>query len=250
MTIKNLADELGVSKQAVYKRVTGKLKSVLAPYVYTEYNRMCLTDEGAAIVKKDFEENPCATPLFAYGTDTERTETSTEQSKSNIEQIKETHTEHSREPNINTPECSESAPKDTERIENIYETLQQNIKLQTDLLESEQKIHEKEIELIKSQAEIEKLKETIKHLEQRIDDKDELLSDQRLRLQKTDDERKVLTASLFRNNEFIEKLMHLPLSKRIFGWKDVQNALATSQNDTAENFSEGESVTISDDESE
>ena len=63
ITLKKLADEIGVSKQAVYKRVTGKLKTVLAPYTHTEYNRMCFDDEGARIIKNDFEENPCSTSL-------------------------------------------------------------------------------------------------------------------------------------------------------------------------------------------
>lgn len=35
-TIKEIADEIGVSKQAVYKRYKGKLHTVCAPYVHTE----------------------------------------------------------------------------------------------------------------------------------------------------------------------------------------------------------------------
>lgn len=254
MTIKQIADELGVSKQAVYKRAIGKLKSVLAPYMYTEYNRMCLTKEGADIIRKDFEENPCATPLFASGSNTEQSEAYTEQVQ--------THTESSI---INTLKQSEtfeqgSAPErsehvsdnlgqsDTEYIRNIYEMLQKNTQLQSNLAQQEQKLHEQEIELIKSLAEIDKLRETVKHLEQRIDDKDAQLSEQRQIIQKTDNERKILTASLFRNNEIIEKLMQLPLSKRIFGWKDVRNTLMTSQ--TNEEMAEGESVELSEDKSD
>ena len=35
-TIRQIADELGVSKQAVYKRFKGKLYTVCAPYAHTE----------------------------------------------------------------------------------------------------------------------------------------------------------------------------------------------------------------------
>lgn len=245
MTIKQLADEIGVSKQAVYKRATGKLKSVLAPYIYTEYNRMCITEEGAAIVKKDFIENPCGAPLFAYGTNTEhKPETHTEQSvESSVLTPSAVNIESVHAPNVSTPDTL--APN-TEQIGNTYEVLQQNIKLQAELSEHEKQIHAKELELVKSNAEIEKLKETIKHLEQRINDKDGQIAEQRRTIQKTDNERKILTASLFRNNEFIEQVMRLSLRKRMFGWKDVQNKRLTSQNNIADDVSEGESVDITD----
>lgn len=58
-TIKQVADELGVSKQAVYKRLSGKLKDVCAPYVHTEHSKTLLMDEAVNIVKCDFEQNPC-----------------------------------------------------------------------------------------------------------------------------------------------------------------------------------------------
>lgn len=60
-TIKQVADELGVSKQAVYKRLSGKLKDVCAPYVHTEHSKTLLMDEAVNIVKCDFEQNPCGT---------------------------------------------------------------------------------------------------------------------------------------------------------------------------------------------
>lgn len=60
-TIKQVADELGVSKQTVYKRLSGKLKDVCAPYVHTEHSKTLLMDEAVNIVKCDFEQNPCGT---------------------------------------------------------------------------------------------------------------------------------------------------------------------------------------------
>lgn len=249
MTIKQLADDIGVSKQAVYKRAMGKLKSVLAPYIYTEYNRTCITDEGVAIIKKDFEENPCGAPLFAYGTNTERKpDTHTDTPDNNAASVQSI-------PNINsvcTPDVSapNTPAPHTKQIGNAYETLQQNIKLQAELSAREKQMHEKELELVKSNAEIEKLKETIKHLQQRIDDKEDQIAEQRRTIQKTDNERKILTASLFRNNEFIEQVLRLSLRKRMFGWKDIQNKLMTSQNNIADDVSEGESVTVSNDDSD
>lgn len=35
-TIRQIADEIGVSKQTVYKRYKGKLHTVCAPYAHTE----------------------------------------------------------------------------------------------------------------------------------------------------------------------------------------------------------------------
>ena len=37
-TIRKIADEIGVSKQAVYKRYKGKLYTVCAPYAHTEHS--------------------------------------------------------------------------------------------------------------------------------------------------------------------------------------------------------------------
>ena len=249
MTIRQLADEMGVSKQAVYKRVRGKLKSVLEPYIYTEYNCMCITDEGADIVRKDFAENPCATPLFAYGSNTEnKPETHTEEPNKNaISTQNPTLINSVCTPDTCTPETS---VPNTEQAGNAYGALQQNIELRVQLSEQEKLMHEKELELVKSNAEIDKLKETIKHLEQRIDDKDTQIAEQRRTIQKTDNERKILTASLFRNNEFIEQVMRLSLRKRMFGWKNVQNKLMTSQNNIADDVSEGENITVSDDDSD
>lgn len=53
-TIKEIAEEIGVSKQAVYKRYRGKLSAVCAPYAYTEYGVVYLDEQGEAIIKQDF----------------------------------------------------------------------------------------------------------------------------------------------------------------------------------------------------
>lgn len=60
-TIKSIAEELGVSKQAVYKRYKGKLYSVCAPYAHTENGILYLSEQGVQIIEQDFAANPCST---------------------------------------------------------------------------------------------------------------------------------------------------------------------------------------------
>lgn len=56
-TIKQIADELGVSKQTVYKRYKGKLHTVVAPYVYTEQGVLYVLEQGETLIKSDFSED-------------------------------------------------------------------------------------------------------------------------------------------------------------------------------------------------
>lgn len=53
-TIRQIADELGVSKQAVYKRFKGKLHTVCAPYAHTEQGVLYLEEQGESLIKQDF----------------------------------------------------------------------------------------------------------------------------------------------------------------------------------------------------
>lgn len=291
-TIKEIADEIGVSKQAVYKRLTGKLKNVCAPYTYTEYNYLCLTEEGERIIKEDFIKNPCATPLREYGavrsnpvssTDNIRSEAAPNTEYANtpygtntdgvhtdnirntsasvsdtapeyvshteqIQPVPETSTEHSvkfTEHSVSDTEQSASSTpvSDTEQLHSSYGVHTEQSDTNTDeLLE---KLHQMEIELVKANAEIEKRDEKITHLQQRIEDKDQIISEQKESIVRIDSERKVLTASLFKNNAFIEDLLHLPLAKRIFGWNNVQKRLRDTQSDTQADITDEPSVIIS-----
>ena len=45
-TIRQIADEIGVSKQAVYKRYKGKLHTVCAPYTHTEQGVLYLSEQS------------------------------------------------------------------------------------------------------------------------------------------------------------------------------------------------------------
>ena len=53
-TIREIADEIGVSKQAVYKRYKGKLHTVCAPYAHTEQGVLYLSEQAETLIKQDF----------------------------------------------------------------------------------------------------------------------------------------------------------------------------------------------------
>lgn len=53
-TIKQIADEIGVSKQAVYKRVKGKLHTEVLQFTHTEQGTMYISEQGESIIKQDF----------------------------------------------------------------------------------------------------------------------------------------------------------------------------------------------------
>jgi predicted DNA binding protein len=55
-TIKQIADELGVSKQAVYKRSKGRLKEQLMPYTHTVDGVVHIDEQGESLIKSDFTE--------------------------------------------------------------------------------------------------------------------------------------------------------------------------------------------------
>lgn len=53
-TIKQIADEIGVSKQTVYKRYKGKLHTVCAPYAHTVQGVLYLSEQAETLIKQDF----------------------------------------------------------------------------------------------------------------------------------------------------------------------------------------------------
>ena len=60
-TILQIARELGVSKQAVYKRFRGKLYTEVSPYVHTKDGTAYISEQGENIIKQDFlKDNPQA----------------------------------------------------------------------------------------------------------------------------------------------------------------------------------------------
>lgn len=74
-TIKQIADDIGVTKQAVYKRFKGKLNAACAPYAHTENGILFLDELGEQIIKKDFENTYCSnrdTTYCSYGDELER----------------------------------------------------------------------------------------------------------------------------------------------------------------------------------
>lgn len=341
-TIKALAAEIGVSKQAVYKRATGRLASVCTPHIYMEGNTMCIDSEGEAIIKNDFLEKPLQTrsvPMYTNGyapypndgatpySNTvsplpyptpnkeqlqnaynpninpipntnpymEQMQNAAINAPNNIQNVYTPNTSPNANPYLNTNQMQnapnrnqntyntnmeqmQSAPYHTqntynpnanpysnmeiqpERIQNEYETSTNpyvlndadtecldshseqmsneygidtnNINLLRMRLEqSKDRNHEIELELVKANAEKESLEAVIAQLNQRLSDKNAQIEEQRALIEKTDDERKILTASLFKNNEVIGELLQLSLSKRVFQWKAIQKQLMDKQND-------------------
>jgi len=56
-TIRQIADEIGVSKQTVYKRFKGKLHTVCAPYAHTVNGVLYVEEKGEKLIKQDFLED-------------------------------------------------------------------------------------------------------------------------------------------------------------------------------------------------
>ena len=56
-TIKQIADEIGVSKQAVYKRVRGALHTDIAPHVHTIDGVLYVDENGETLVIEAFLSN-------------------------------------------------------------------------------------------------------------------------------------------------------------------------------------------------
>ena len=65
-TIKQIADEIGVSKQTVYKRYKGKLYTVCAPYAHTEQGVLYIEEQGETLVKQDFLQKECSIGAHTY----------------------------------------------------------------------------------------------------------------------------------------------------------------------------------------
>jgi AcrR family transcriptional regulator len=59
-TLRQIANEIGTSKQAVYKRYNGKLRSVCAPYAHTVNGVLYILERGETLIKQDFSESVCA----------------------------------------------------------------------------------------------------------------------------------------------------------------------------------------------
>lgn len=65
-TIRQIADEIGVSKQAVYKRYKGKLYTVCAPYAHTEQGTLYIEEQGETLIKQDFLQDNCSNGAHTY----------------------------------------------------------------------------------------------------------------------------------------------------------------------------------------
>ena len=69
-TIKQISEDLGVSKQAVYKRYKGKLYPQVRPYTHTKHGTVYIDDQGENIIKQDFLKDRTSSDV-SNGADTE-----------------------------------------------------------------------------------------------------------------------------------------------------------------------------------
>ena len=65
-TIRQIADEIGVSKQTVYKRYKGKLHTVCGPYAHTEQGVLYIEEQGETLIKQDFLQKECSVGAHTY----------------------------------------------------------------------------------------------------------------------------------------------------------------------------------------
>lgn len=143
-TLKEIADEIGVSKQAVYKRFKGKLSTVCAPYAYIEYGVVYLDEQGESIIKQDFEKTNGAHTECSIGAvgkleeNTAKSEKSTEKN-SQTDEIESAYTEQS---NGAHTERIRSGPYEREQSEAIIKVLQATI----DTLQGQLEIKDNQIE--------------------------------------------------------------------------------------------------------
>ncbi|MDR1755151.1 MAG: TetR/AcrR family transcriptional regulator [Eubacterium sp.] len=85
-TILQIAKEIGVSKQAVYKRYKGKLYTEVCPYVHTERGTTYILEQGEEIIKADFLSGENGESV-SVGAHTERIQ------DIHTEHIQDTHTD-------------------------------------------------------------------------------------------------------------------------------------------------------------
>ena len=132
-TLKEIASEIGVTKQAVYKRYKGKLSAVCAPYAYVEYGVVYLDEQGEAIIKQDFaktngahtERSVCAQGKSNENAAqsenvTEKTSQTAAKKSVHTEQSDGVHTEHIR----STPYVREQSEAIIKILQDTIDTLQ------------------------------------------------------------------------------------------------------------------------------
>lgn len=56
-TIRQIAEEIGVSKQAVYKRYKGKLYTEVLPYVHIKDGTTYIEEQGETVIKQNFSKD-------------------------------------------------------------------------------------------------------------------------------------------------------------------------------------------------
>lgn len=143
-TIKEIADDIGVSKQAVYKRYKGKLSAVCAPYTEIKYGVVYLSEQAENIIKQDFAKSIGAHTERSNGAAVKSEENTVQSEKSTTKNSQTdersgVYTEHS---NGEHTEHVGSTPYIQEQSEAITKVLQATI----DTLQGQLEIKDKQIE--------------------------------------------------------------------------------------------------------
>lgn len=143
-TLKEIADEIGVSKQAVYKRFKGKLSTVCAPYAYIEYGVVYIDEQGESIIKQDFEKTNGAHTECSNGA-VGKSEENTAKSEKSIEKNSQTdvmESAHTEQSDGAYTEHIRSTPYEREQSEAIIKVLQATI----DTLQGQLEIKDRQLE--------------------------------------------------------------------------------------------------------
>lgn len=143
-TIKEIAAEIGVSKQAVYKRYKGKLSAACAPYAYIEYGVVYLDEQGETIIKQDFAKTNGAHTERSIGA-VEKSKENTAQSEKVLEESSQTdvmESAHTEQSNGAYTEHIRNTPYEREQSEAIIKVLQATI----DTLQGQLEIKDRQIE--------------------------------------------------------------------------------------------------------
>lgn len=143
-TIKEIAAEIGVSKQAVYKRYKGKLSAACAPYAYTEYGVVYLDEQGEAIIKQDFAKSIGALRMCSNGA-VEKSEENPAKSEKSTEKNSQTdvmESAHTEQSDGAYTEHIRSDPYEREQSEAIIKILQATI----DTLQGQLEIKDRQLE--------------------------------------------------------------------------------------------------------
>ena len=151
-TILQIAKEIGVSKQAVYKRYKGKLYNELYPYIHTKDGTTYILEQGEDILRMDFFKNGSISDIYT-----------------------EVHTEHIQDI---PPDIVSDIPKDIV-TDNLIQMLQKELELKNQLIIEQQQTIRELTATIKTQADSISVTHQNELAETIIDGQQKLMADEK-----------------------------------------------------------------------